>query len=127
MEVGQTATVHAAVQCPLVGREAHAHTLDDVAGTADRRGAIVAMLGHGQSGGGYDERGGGGDVERVATIATGAHDVDGRVVREVDGVAHLQEGVAEAAKLVHGDVAHEKNGDEGRRLGVVVAPLCDVL
>ena len=85
------------------------------------------MLGHGQSGGGYDERGGGGDVERVATVATGAHDVDGRIVREVDGMAHLQEGVAEAAKLVHGDGAHEENGDEGRRLGVVVAPLCDVL
>jgi hypothetical protein len=79
------------------------------------RHAAVAVLGDARAGGGGDEHAGGGDVEGVRAVATGADDVDqvrgGPAQRLGRELAHHRGG---AGDLADGFLLHPQPGQDGR-------------
>ena len=126
MQVGQVAFVHAAAQGVGVGGEADAVFLDDVAGTAHRRGTIVAVLGYLVARTCHHKAGAGGDVECILAVASGTHNVDGTIGREVHGYTCLHQCFAEAGQLVYSDVAHAEGCQQGGHLRFGIAAVGNV-
>ena len=83
------------------------------------------MFGHLIASTGDDEAGGGGDVEGVLTVATGANDVDITVGIEDSGNTRLEDTIAEAQQLVDGDATHLQGSQQGSDLFGGILTLSD--
>ena len=106
VQIDDACLVERAVQLVDVVGELDAVMGNDVRGTADAGGSIVAVLGHLIAGTGDDEAAGGRDIKGVLAVAASADHVDVAVGIEDGGHARLQDAVAEAQQLVNGDAAH---------------------
>ena len=113
MQIGEAAFVDGTVEGVKVVGELYAVLLDDVRGSGDGRGGIVAVLCHFIACAGHDETCARGDVERVLLVASRTYDVD--VLRSVEQgwYACFQNAVAEAEQLVNGDAAHLQSRQQG--------------
>src|SRR5690554_2317059 len=92
--------------------------LDQVGAAAFRRYAPVAMLGHVATGGGHYKGGGGGYVEQVGTIATGAHDIHQRAGIDGDTGGQLPHDFGGTGNLIDGFAFQTQAHQEGTDLGV---------
>lgn len=120
MQVGDVALLDGAAQAALVVAESYAVLFDDIAGTAHRCGAVVAVLGHLVSGPRHDKTGACRYVEGVLAVAACPYDVDGRKVAQVDAYAGFEQGLTESDKLVDRDRPHFVDREQGGYLSFVV-------
>ena len=85
MEVSHTALFQTTFQAIGVVGKLHAMLLHHIARTAHRGGSIVAMLGHLVSSTSHYKAGTSRDVERILSIPSRTHNVDGAIRSKVDG------------------------------------------
>ena len=90
MQIGHVAVLDRAAQAVGIVREPHAVPFEHIAGSADRGGSVIAVLGHAVPRPGHDETGAGRYVERVLAVAARPDDVDGRIIREIDPQRRVQ-------------------------------------
>ncbi len=98
------------------GLDVHAELPEHVRRAAVRADGAVAVLGHGRARAGGDERGGGGDVERVPRIAAGAAGVEHDLRAGLDAPRLLAHDPGAAGDLLRRLALHAQRDDERRDL-----------